>query len=1216
VVALVVALGCCYPAFADDSSTNLVRNASFAEGLEHWVVETAGTPEGAGRIGAGGCPDRQCLELASEPGDATTVKQSLLGLVPGGLYRVSAQVHASKRQRIRLSLHNPDWKGPQCARKPLTVFVERAGTDDWVTLRTRVRVPERDPCNSTRDHVWQLEVTFEALRGARPGVLLNDLAVVPVSETRLQTGEVSPPLCAYFRDYEKLDPCPGTASSGEARLTTVAKWMLDEGRGSLIHDYVAGNNGVVEVSEPDRGPLWSRGAVFFEGGQSGSRVRVDAGQPIAGESFEISLEVSPASDFVEGCLLASQPEGTSLGGFRLCLSQAGKVLRFEMSDGTTRREYASVMAAPLQPERFTSIRVRGHEGVLEIFVAGRRIKKFRVPRLRLRKSPYPFVIGAGVKKSEAGFRGEIRNVTLRDTRSDVRAARDVPLGFVSRGSWALDEGAGIVIHDRSSNHHGLIETSPKRRAPDWRNGQLHFAGTASAAGVMVRGAGPLYGNDFKIQLEAMFDQPETDYGTIIATNAGRELSGGFSIFYRGGTRELSIVLVDGERQVKARVELPFAVPAHEWIPIQLRFVHDQLEVTVAGVVIDSFDFPGFELAAARRPLLIGAYYYPPGKGIAGSIRNVSLLMRSQSIVRSEGAIKAVGPAEAEEPCRAKPLRETMIVGSDILVPNWLGATCSKRLRFDAHFEYIFELPSQFELVASGASRVENGKVIENKVKKLGKGRRDGVKTRRYRVELSYRSIAGGTSGFGPLFIRSKKQQGSGAARSVPPRMYFQAAARVGLEEPSSVALEVKSFPVLPRASKLHNSLAWMELRNSMSWPDFLKNYGGVGFNVVPTLALNDGLIAPKIRSKFLTAARRKGFGLLVLDSPYHPMVGFAEARSRDASGVRKSFINPAYRGPHYWDELDRIAARHREVKPDWYMMNIECFLDGAYACLVGNAPECTDYLAANAQNFAADPAGAVTDLGVELISNIREKLQQGVPQGELPRMGMYHVEPDQIYTEIFDFNKLYDDVIDFAQPVIYRQPPDRLGARLREIRARMPRGDIIPWMDPGTVVEFPSVWVYDRVLEVFGSGASGIAWFAYTNFEGADFYHLARAMEAVIPVEAAIVGSEPMAAIEIKTSGVSATGLSKGPHHVLLLSDYSGGSSAAPMGSVSEHRQVVLQLPVAVRGTLWDLARKQPLGEVEGREIRLEWSPGIEGARTALYYVGPAPLRKGRFEID
>ncbi|MCH7869185.1 MAG: hypothetical protein IH881_15930, partial [Myxococcales bacterium] len=282
---------------------------------------------------------------------------------------------------------------------------------------------------------------------------------------------------------------------------------------------------------------------------------------------------------------------------------------------------------------------------------------------------------------------------------------------------------------------------------------------------------------------------------------------------------------------------------------------------------------------------------------------------------------------------------------------------------------------------------------------------------------------------------------------------------------------------------------------------------------------------------------------------------------------------------------------------------------------MGNAPECSAYLSDSAQSQANNPAGAVTDLGVELIFNIRDKLQEVLPGGVAPRMGGYNSEPNQTYGKIFDFNKLYDDVVDYAQPVVYSDRPERLGLRLRRIRALMARGDIIPWMDPGTVREYPSIWVYDKVLEVFGSGSLGIAWFAYANFEGADFYHVARAMEAVIPVEDVIVGSEPMAPIEVQGPGVSATGLSNGSHHLLLLSDYTDGATSKSTGK-AEHRVVELRLPVDVQGTLWDLARKQPLGDVDGHDLTIEWRPGIEGARTALYYVGPAPFASGRFKID
>jgi hypothetical protein len=453
-------------------------------------------------------------------------------------------------------------------------------------------------------------------------------------------------------------------------------------------------------------------------------------------------------------------------------------------------------------------------------------------------------------------------------------------------------------------------------------------------------------------------------------------------------------------------------------------------------------------------------------------------------------------------------------------------------------------------------------------------------------------------------------------------MYFQDETRVGLEEPSSVALLAKPFPALPIANKLHLSIAWMELFNSMSWPDFLENYTGLGFNTVPTLALYDETVDEERRSKFLNAARRYGLDLLVVDSPYHSMIRHVEARTKDLAGVPRPFVNPAYRGTYYQEELERISRRNAEVQPDWFMMNIECFQKGAYACLIGNAPECSDYLVANPQTPRQDRVNAVTDLGNELIFDIRRKLEQVLPEGRVPRMGMYNSEHDEVYHRVFDFNKLYGELLDFAQPVIYRQQPDRAGIRLRKIRALMPRGDLIPWMDPGTVKEFPSVWIYDRVLEILGSGASGIAWFAYTNFEGADFYYLARALEAVIPVEDVIVGSEPMGNVAAKGAGITATGLSNGRHHLLLLSDYTEGAidNTTQVGEPGEASPkpvtAKLRLPISVRGTLWDLARKKRLGEVDGRDLTIEWSPGVAGARTALYYVGPATVADDRFEID
>ena len=318
------------PGWAANPAPNLIFNGSFASGVAPWEIEASdGSP---GRVGDGGCPDPHCLQLNAPPAGRASISQAIVGLEPGIGYRIEARVHASKHQRVRLNLHDTSWKGVQCAHKPLSLFVEAEGVNDWQSLHMAVVIPAADPCGSTRDHRWRLQIEIESSRGARPGVLIDDVKVSRVEDAPSESTQGMRLLCSYFRDIQNLDPCPdgiamGVEASREAELRTVAKWMLDEGAGALIHDYMAGRNGVFEFATAAQRPEWRAGAAFFPGGRSGSRVRIDSGQPIAGGTFEISLEISPEPDFDTGCLLVSQPPGGKLGGFRLCVSQTCVVAR-------------------------------------------------------------------------------------------------------------------------------------------------------------------------------------------------------------------------------------------------------------------------------------------------------------------------------------------------------------------------------------------------------------------------------------------------------------------------------------------------------------------------------------------------------------------------------------------------------------------------------------------------------------------------------------------------------------------------------------------------------------------------------------------------------------------------------------------------------------------------------------------------------------------------
>ena len=58
-------------------------------------------------------------------------------------------------------------------------------------------------------------------------------------------------------------------------------------------------------------------------------------------TFDIAVEIAPAKDWKGGCLIASQPKGATLGGFRLCYESATQLLGVELSNGSANHEYAA-----------------------------------------------------------------------------------------------------------------------------------------------------------------------------------------------------------------------------------------------------------------------------------------------------------------------------------------------------------------------------------------------------------------------------------------------------------------------------------------------------------------------------------------------------------------------------------------------------------------------------------------------------------------------------------------------------------------------------------------------------------------------------------------------------------------------------------------------------------------------------------------------------------
>ena len=1161
-------------------------STSFETGLDGWRVESNGDRVSA--VLAEGCRSAHCLKVEPMGDDIVRLDRVVESLERGSRYRLRASIKSPAGHRVWMSLRDADWRAASCSPMPLTIYTTSRGRADWQVLEAEVSIPERDPCGSTEGHAWALQIEVESRGGHRDitwidrvELLRSDSALAPLEHSR-------PVSCGYHGDRENRDACPSTTRPSEVdprteELVTVAKWKLDDPDSRWVREDISGYHGLREA-RPDT----TRPSVT-------GRIRVSSGQPIAGDRFEIYLEVFPARGFESGCMLASRSAGSNLGGFRLCYSAETKLLGFEMSSGSQLKTFEGKVEGGFREGEWTPIRIRSMDGVLEMFVFHRRVLRREGRRLRLTRSPFDFVIGGSEERSEPAFLGRVRNVTLRGRPALSVSTKAVPLGLEVRGHWPIDEGAGKVVFDTTSRHNGLIELNRSGDRAVWRDRGLWLPGTPDGESIMVPDAGQIYGDDFEIRMEVMFADPRHDSGMLLLNRSGSAVAGGFSIHYWGSYSRLSVELANGEQKKNADFDLPFRLPGDVWIEFVIRLAHGQLTARVANIEIGSHPFPDFRLAESRTAMRIGGYYYGPAKGIRGSFRDVRLSMLEENI----DALPTANVKPAKTDCHAIPIRDFMIVANNLDVPNWFGTTCPHHRERPRPVLHYFDVPLDFEIVASGSTRAEFEAVVPSHVKKRGKVEHGGRQYRRYEVELE--SKRNGATGYGPIYIRSSRSQDERTDSDDLPRFYFVQIDRAGKEEPRSISLVTKQFPELGGLRKLHNGLGWILLEGALTWPDFAVNVKRLGFNSVPAMSTYYGLISKKTRIKYLAAARKQGLSISMQDSPYTRLHLKWDPLWIDAAGYHHRELDPSYRGELYDVEMDRVSTAAEEIMPDIVFFDIESLRTGTYACLTQNSPRCSEYLVSRGATDMRDVTSDVTRMGSELLRDLRNAVSRPLGDSAKPLFGVSSVQPMTIYHSLFDFNELYQREVDFAQPVLYRASRAKIGSRIREIRSQMPRGDIIPWVDPGTVAEYPTEQVYDRVLEILGAGARGISWFSYSQFEGSDFYYMARALQSVIPVEDVIFGSDPMDPIQIREGGVAAHGLVNGGHAVFLISDYGSPTSLDDDGA----KPVVLRFPEGIRGPLWDLARGVEIGEVKDDEVRFPWQPAMPEVQSGLYYIGP-----------
>jgi len=432
-------------------------------------------------------------------------------------------------------------------------------------------------------------------------------------------------------------------------------------------------------------------------------------------------------------------------------------------------------------------------------------------------------------------------------------------------------------------------------------------------------------------------------------------------------------------------------------------------------------------------------------------------------------------------------------------------------------------------------------------------------------------------------------------------MYCFAQWQGGKQKPVKVALVTKTFPTPGPPQKLIAPIAWMFATSWETWPDFLDSYARLGFNMVATHGLYDRILEPERVQAGLERARQRGLRVLYVDSPFHPIMNRPETVSQlvKPKPGKQNDLCPSYRGPIYQDELKRLATMALAARPEEVTLDIECYGFGAFAGKSGQCKRCS----ADVRRRGKPATDAVLDMGTEILHDVHRAITEAFTANGLPvpAFGTYHTQPGGfVYQDLFDFDRMDKRRVARCHPVYYTSAKAKaMGVELRRLRRLTDGTQILPWLTAGYSaasyqVEYTSPWVYDRVLETYGSGIRGIYWFAFQKFEAADLYYYAKAMEAVVPVAEIVDDCEPVDGITCDKPGYSVTGVRRGRDLLLLVSNYDEPAPAT----------LTVTLPEAMAGRVCDLARKRPAGPVRGRKVTIPFEPGAPGAHTALYYVG------------
>lgn len=408
---------------------------------------------------------------------------------------------------------------------------------------------------------------------------------------------------------------------------------------------------------------------------------------------------------------------------------------------------------------------------------------------------------------------------------------------------------------------------------------------------------------------------------------------------------------------------------------------------------------------------------------------------------------------------------------------------------------------------------------------------------------------------GPLYIQKHDSASLAEGSYAILKMVYE-----GFEHEQKIELAELDIPTVPVWTDFEISLGWMWDEWAITWPDFFKAYRALGFNTIPTFPRYHHTNAtPYLKSfskeeklAFLQKGREDNFRILYNESPFHVLFNKHQKKNPEVlnqlnEGPGKH-LSPIYRGEFYTEEINRVADHFLATKANTIFLDIEL-----WHLSLPEARQSQEYQNALKTSGKSEDA-FLGDLGYEMIRDIRDAIKKRATENDIPMplLGLYSFLPDEnLRLGVFDWKKLYPEVIDFAMPSLY------VGGNVNNIhdiissnRKKIGANRIIPWLTAGTFGIYAPVRLEYMIYETLLNGANGFTYYWYPDFDPEHFYYQAKALQTLHPFEKLLKSGTPLS-LSGSDEALTYSAFGSDSHALLLIGNYDS----------NQERKTTLTLP-------------------------------------------------------